>query len=91
MNKSELINAVAAKAELSKKDADTAVNAVLDVITESLVGGDKVTLVGFGNFEVHDRKERSGRDPRTGKAIQIPASKAPTFKAGKGLRDAVNQ
>ena len=87
MNKSELIAEVATKAEITKKDADAAVTAVIDVITESLKQGEKVQLVGFGTFEVRERGARTGRDPRT---IQIPASKAPAFKAGKALKDTVN-
>lgn len=90
MNKSELIAEVAAKAEIAKKDADAAVNAVIESITETLKKGDKVQLVGFGTFEVRERGARTGRDPRTNKVIQIPASKAPAFKAGKALKDTVN-
>ena len=91
MNKSELIAKVAEKAEITKKEAETAVAAVIDSITESLVKGDKVQLVGFGTFEVRARGARTGRDPRTNKEIKIPASKAPAFKAGKALKDTVNQ
>ncbi len=91
MNKSELIAEVASKAEITKKDADAAVNAVIDSITESLKKGDKVQLVGFGTFEVRTRGARTGRDPRTGKEIKIAASKAPAFKAGKALKDTVNK
>lgn len=91
MNKSELISAVAAKAELSKKEAEAAVNAVIDSVTESLVNGEKVQLVGFGTFEVRERSARVGRDPRTNKEINIPASKAPAFKAGKALKETVNK
>ena len=90
MNKSELIAAVAAQANISKKDADAAVNAVVNAVTEALKQGDKVQLVGFGTFEVRERGARTGRDPRSGKNIEIPASKAPAFKAGKALKDAVN-
>lgn len=90
MNKSELIAEVALKVELTKKDADAAVNAVIDAITDSLKKGDKVQLVGFGTFEVRERGARTGRDPRTNKEIKIPASKAPAFKAGKALKDTVN-
>ena len=90
MNKSELIAEVALKAELTKKDADAAVNAVIDSITESLKKGDKVQLVGFGTSEARARGARTGRDPRTNKEIEIPASKAPAFKAGKALKDTVN-
>ena len=90
MNKSELIAEVAAKADLTKKDADAAVNATITAITEALKAGDKVQLVGFGTFEVRERGARTGRDPRTNKEIKIPASKAPAFKAGKALKDTVN-
>lgn len=89
MNKTELINAVAEKAELSKKDADAAVTAVIDAITETLVAGEKVQLVGFGAFEVKSRAERMGRNPQTKEPMPIPASKSPVFKAGKALKDAV--
>ena len=89
MNKSELIVALAQKAELSKKDAEKAVNAVFDSITATLVSGEKVQLVGFGTFEVRDRKERQGQNPQTKQPITIPATKVPAFKAGKGLKDAV--
>lgn len=91
MNKTELINAVAEKSELTKKDATKAVEALLDVLTDSLSKGDKVQLIGFGNFEVRDRAARSGRNPQTGEAIEIPASKVPAFKPGKALKDAVNK
>lgn len=90
MNKSELIAEVAAKADLTKKDADAAVNAAIDIIMDALKEGTKVQLVGFGTFEVRERSARTGRDPRTNKEIKIPASKAPAFKAGKALKDAVN-
>ena len=89
MNKAELIAAAAEKAGLSKKDAEKAVNAALDTITEALVGGDKVQLVGFGAFEVKERAARIGRNPQTKEEIQIPASKVPQFKAGKALKDAI--
>ncbi len=91
MNKAELINAVAEKAGLSKKDAELAVNAVIDSITDALAKGDKVQLVGFGGFEVKERAARLGRNPRSGEEIQIPASKMPVFKAGKALKDAVSK
>lgn len=91
MNKTELIAEVAAKANITKKDADAAVNAIVGAITDALVKGDKVQLVGFGTFEVRTRGARTGRDPRTSKVIQIPASKAPAFKAGKALKDSVNK
>ncbi|MBB5172900.1 HU family DNA-binding protein [Texcoconibacillus texcoconensis] len=89
MNKTELINAVAEQADLSKKDATSAVDAVFDVITDSLTKGDKVQLIGFGNFEVRERSSRKGRNPQTGEEIEIPASKVPAFKPGKALKDAV--
>ena len=91
MNKVELIASVAEKAELSKKDAEKAVAAILESIEEAVAGGDKVQLVGFGTFEVRERAERIGRDPRTSEEIVIPASKTPAFKAGKALKDAVNK
>lgn len=90
MNKAELIAATAEKAGLSKKDAEKAVNAAIDAITEALVKGDKVQLVGFGAFDIKERAARTGRNPRTGKEITIPASKIPQFKAGKALKDAVS-
>ncbi len=89
MNKAELIAAAAEKAGLSKKDCEKAVNAALDTITEALVAGDKVQLVGFGAFDVKVRAARVGRNPQTKEEIEIPASKAPQFKAGKALKDAV--
>ncbi len=91
MNKSELIESVALKTEFSKKDSEAAVNAVIETITEALVEGDKVVLVGFGTFETKYRAARVGRNPSTKEAIEIPASKAPMFKAGKVLKDKVNQ
>lgn len=91
MNKTEFIAAVAAQAELSKKDAEKAVNAVLAVTTDALAKGDKVQLVGFGTFEVRTRSSREGKNPRTGEAIKIAASKVPAFKAGKALKDTVNK
>ena len=91
MNKTELIAAVAEKAELSKKDAEAAVTATIDAITEALVREEKVQLVGFGSFEIKSRAERVGRNPKTKETIQIPASKTPVFKAGKALKDAVAQ
>lgn len=90
MNKTDLIAAVAAKSELSKKDAEKAVNAFVSSIEEALKQDDKVSIVGFGAFEVKHRPARKGHNPMTGKEIDIPASKAPTFKAGKALKDAVN-
>ena len=89
MNKAELINAVAEKAGLSKKDTETVVNATIDVIAGTLADGDKVQLVGFGAFEVKSRAERTGRNPKTKEAITIPASKAPVFKAGMALKDSI--
>jgi len=89
MNKSDLIQAVVEKTGLTKKDSTNAVEAVLDVISESLVKGDKVQLVGFGTFEVRSRKAREGRNPATGETIKIEASKVPAFKAGKALKDKV--
>ena len=90
MNKSELINALAEKTEFTKKDAEKSLNAFIEVINENLAKGEKIQLVGFGTFEVKDRPARVARNPRTGEEIQIAASKAPTFKAGKALKDKVN-
>ena len=89
MNKTELINAVAEKTELSTKDADAAVSPVFEAVTEALARDEKVQLVGFGAFEVKSRAERVGRNPKSGDTIKIPASKTPVFKAGKALKDAV--
>ncbi len=89
MNKAELINAVAEKAGLSKKDTEAAITAAIAVITENLAQDEKVQLVGFGSFEVKARAERIGRNPKTKEQIKIPASKMPVFKAGKALKDAV--
>lgn len=89
MNKTELIAAVAEKTDLSKKDADAAVSAVLGAITDTLKAGDKIQLVGFGTFEVRNRAAKQGRNPRTGETMTVPASKVPAFKAGKALKDAV--
>ncbi|MCI8352120.1 MAG: HU family DNA-binding protein [Clostridia bacterium] len=91
MNKSDLIAAIAAKTGDTKKSAEATVNAFVDVVTESLVKGDKVQLVGFGSFEVRKRAARKGRNPQTKEEIKIPASKAPVFKAGKALKDLVNK
>ena len=91
MNKTELINAVAEQAALSKKDSEAAVNAALEVITAALKDGDKVQLVGFGSFEVKKREARVGRNPRPKEAIDIPASKVPVFKPGKALKDVIAQ
>jgi DNA-binding protein HU-beta len=90
MNKNDLIDAVAERTSLAKSDAARAVEAVLGAVTDSLQKGDAVTLSGFGTFAVKTRAARTGRNPRTGEAIQISASKVPGFKAGKGLKDAVN-
>lgn len=89
MNKTELINAVAEEAQLSKKDATKAVDSVFSTIMESLKEGSKVQLIGFGNFETRERSARKGRNPQTGEEIEIPASKVPAFKPGKALKDAV--
>ena len=89
MNKTELINAVADKTQLSKKDAEAAITAVVEAISEALAQGEKVQLVGFGSFEVKTRAARVGRNPKTGKEIEIPQTKTPVFKAGKALKDAV--
>ena len=91
MNKSELINAVAVSAEVSKKEAEAVITAALDAITAALKEGDKVQLVGFGSFEVKKRAARVGRNPKTKETIEIPASVVPVFKAGKTLKDAVSQ
>lgn len=90
MNKTELIAAVAEKADISRKDAEKAVKALIDTVTEEMVKGGKVQLVGFGTFEVSERAAREGRNPRSGEAVTIAASKSPKFKAGKALKDAVN-
>ena len=89
MNKTELINAVAAKAEISKKDAEKALAAVLGSIEDALKAGDKVQLIGFGTFEVRERAAKEGRNPRTGETIKIEASKVPAFKAGAALKNAI--
>ena len=91
MNKTELVAAVAEKAEISKKDADSAVNAVIESIIEAVASKDKVQIVGFGTFEARERKEKIGKNPRTGEEIKIAASKVPAFKAGKALKDAVKE
>lgn len=90
MNKTELVAAMAEKSELSKKDSEKALKAFIDVVFDQLKAGDKIQLVGFGTFEVADRAAREGRNPLTGEKMQIKASKAPKFKAGKALKDAVN-
>ena len=91
MNTNELIAAAAESSGLTKKDTEAALKAIVDVITDSLKKGDKVQIVGFGTFEVSERAAREGRHPHTGEAMQIAASKAPKFKAGKALKDAVNE
>ena len=90
MNKTELIVAMAQKAEMSKKDAEKALNAFVESVTESLKAGEKVQLVGFGTFETKDRPARTARNPRTGEEIKIAASKAASFKVGKALKDSIN-
>ena len=90
MNKIELVAAIAEKSELTKVDAEKALKAFIDTVTEELKNGGKVQLVGFGTFEVAERAERQGRNPKTGETITIPASKSPKFKAGKALKDIVN-
>ena len=89
MNKTELVAAIAEKTDLTKKDAELALTAVVESITEALVKGDKVQLIGFGSFEVKNRAARVGRNPKTKEAIEIPATKVPVFKAGKLLKDNV--
>ena len=91
MNKTGLVDAIAAKTEVSKKDAEKALKAFVDVVTEELKKGEKIQLVGFGTFEVSERAARTGRNPRTKEEMTIAASKAPKFKAGKQLKDAVNE
>lgn len=91
MKKTELIVAVAEKSGISKKDAEKAVTAVIDTIIETVAAGDKIQLTGFGTFEQRTRNARTGCDPRTGNKIEIPASKVPAFKAGKGFKDIVNK
>ena len=91
MNKAERIAAIAQEAEFSKKDAEKALTAFMDIVTKELQKGEKVSLVGFGTFEVSKRAAREGRNPATNKTIKIPASKAPKFKAGKALKEAVNK
>ena len=91
MNKTELIAAIADKAGLSKKDAEKALKAFTETVTEQLTAGNKVQVVGFGTFEVSERAAREGRNPHTGETLSIAASKAPKFKAGKALKDTVNK
>ena len=90
MNKTELVAAMADQAGLSKKDSEKALKAFTDVVAAELKKGEKVQLVGFGTFEVAERAAREGRNPQTGAVMKIPASKAPTFKAGKALKDSIN-
>ena len=90
MNKQELISAIAQNAEITKADAGKALAATIDAITKAMAKGDKVQLVGFGTFEVRARAARTGKNPRTGEAIKIAASKVPAFKAGKALKDTIN-
>lgn len=90
MTKTDLVNVIAEKAEFSKKDAEKALTAVVTAITDALVQGEKVQLVGFGTFEVRDRKAKEAINPSTKEKIQVPAKKAPVFKAGKALKDAVD-
>ncbi len=91
MNKGELVAALAAKTDLSKKDSEAALNGLIEVISDTIAKGEKVQLIGFGTFERKDRPARTARNPRTGEGVQIAASKAPVFKAGKALKDKVNQ
>ena len=91
MTKTELIGAVAEKADFTKKNAETAVNAIISTITEALAGGEKVSIVGFGTFEVRNRKAKQVINPQTKKMMTAPASKAPAFKAGQALKNAVNK
>lgn len=90
MNKSELINAIATKSGMKKSQVSDALDYFTQVVTEELANGGEVALIGFGTFSVKDRAERTGRNPKTGEPLHLPASKAPTFKAGKGLKEAVN-
>ncbi|MBR5218546.1 MAG: HU family DNA-binding protein [Clostridia bacterium] len=89
MNKAELVAAIAAKSDLSKKDADKVLTSVIGAITDALIAGDKVQLVGFGTFETRNRAARKGKNPQTGAEVMIPAAKVPVFKAGKALKDSV--
>lgn len=91
MNRTELVAAMAEKTQLSKKDADLALKAFIDVVSEEMQKGEKVQLVGFGTFEVSERAAREGRNPQTGAPMKIAASKAPKFKAGKALKDMINE
>jgi DNA-binding protein HU-beta len=89
MNKSELVDAIAQKAQVTKKDADTVLTSALEAVMEAVLAGEKVTLVGFGTFEPRERQAREGRNPSTGKPIQIPATKVPAFSAGKLFKEKV--
>ena len=91
MTKTEFINAIAEKCEFTKKDAEKALGAVIDTITETLANGDKISLVGFGTFEVRDRAAKDAKNPKTGETIHVPAKKVPAFKAGSGLKNAVDK
>jgi DNA-binding protein HU-beta len=91
MNKSDLVTSMADKSDISKKDAEKALNAFLETVEDALSKGDKVQLVGFGSFEVRARAERKGRNPQTREEITVPASKVPVFKVGKALKDTVNK
>jgi DNA-binding protein HU-beta len=91
MNKAELVNSIAQKSKMTKKDSETALNAIIKSVEDTLKKGEKISLVGFGSFEVRKRKARKGMNPQTKEAIKIPAKKVPVFKAGKGLREAVNK
>jgi DNA-binding protein HU-beta len=91
MNKNELISAVSEATELSKKDATAAVNATLDAISNAMAEGDKVQLIGFGTFETRERSAKTAKNPRTGETVEVPACKAPAFKAGKALKELVNK
>ncbi len=91
MNKADIVNAIAKETEMSKADSERALTATLDAIKDALVAGDSVMLIGFGTFKVSDRAARTGRNPQTGEEIDIPATKVPSFKAGKALKDAVNE
>lgn len=91
MNKAELVMAIADKTQLTKKDAEAALAATIEAVTEALAQGERIQLVGFGSFEVKERAERIGRNPQTGAEVKIPASKSPVFKCSKALKDAVNK
>lgn len=91
MNKADLVSAISKSSELSKKDSEAALNAIISSVEDALTKGDKVTLVGFGTFEVRKRAQRKGRDPQTKKEITIPAANAPVFKAGKAFKETVNK